>query len=337
MIIGLTGKNASGKGTVAEILRQRSFYYYSLSDVIREKVQEVGLFPSRENLFKMGNQLRLQYGPGILAETILGRLELNKNYVVDSFRSPYEVEVFRKAPNFTLISVEATEGIRFSRLKARSREGDPTTLEGFLEAEHRESENNDESQQQLLKTQRMADRTLVNDDSLEALGGKVNALLQEISNYFTRPSWDEYFMSIAGIVASRSNCVKRKVAAVIVKDQRIIATGYNGTPRGARNCNEGGCPRCNAFAEAGTRLEECLCCHGEENAITQAAYWGISVKGASVYCTLAPCLICTKMIINAGISEVIFNVEYHLNETAFHLFHETGVNVRQYKMGSVTK
>jgi dCMP deaminase len=121
---------------------------------------------------------------------------------------------------------------------------------------------------------------------------------------FDRPSWDEYFLSIARVVASRSNCVKRKVAAVITRDRRIISTGYNGTPRGTRNCNEGGCPRCNAFAEGGTRLDECLCSHGEENAITQAAFHGVSVRGGTLYTTFSPCLTCTKMIINAGIEEV---------------------------------
>ena len=88
-------------------------------------------------------------------------------------------------------------------------------------------------------------------------------------------------MSIARVVASRSNCVKRKVAAVITRDRRIISTGYNGTPRGTRNCNEGGCPRCNGFAEGGTRLDECLCSHGEENAITQAAYHGVTRAAAA--------------------------------------------------------
>ena len=111
-----------------------------------------------------------------------------------------------------------------------------------------------------------------------------------------RPGWDEYFMSIARMVSSRSNCVKRRVGAVIALDRRIISTGYNGTPRGARNCNEGGCPRCNAFAPGGADLGECLCSHAEENAITQSAYHGVSVRGATLYTTLCPCLMCTKMI-----------------------------------------
>jgi dCMP deaminase len=135
-------------------------------------------------------------------------------------------------------------------------------------------------------------------------------------------------MSIARVVASRSNCVKRKVAAVITKDRRIISTGYNGTPRGVRNCNEGGCPRCNAFAEGGTRLDECLCSHAEENTITQAAYHGVTVRGGTIYTTFSPCLTCTKMIINAGIEEVVYSAEYPLGDTALELLHEAGVKLR---------
>ncbi|MBI4483980.1 MAG: dCMP deaminase family protein [Acidobacteria bacterium] len=137
-------------------------------------------------------------------------------------------------------------------------------------------------------------------------------------------------MGIARVVSLRSNCVKRKVAAILVKDRRIISTGYNGTPRGTRNCNEGGCPRCNSFAPSGTQLEECLCSHGEENAITQAAYHGVSVKGAILYSTFAPCLMCAKMIINSGIAEVVYNVDYPLNDSALRLLQEAGVQLRQH-------
>lgn len=125
-----------------------------------------------------------------------------------------------------------------------------------------------------------------------------------------RPSWDEYFMAIAHVVATRSNCRRRQVAAVIVKDNRIISTGYNGTPRGIKNCNEGGCRRCNSDVSSGKNLDECLCSHAEENAITQAAYHGISVKGATLYTTYSPCLMCAKMIINSGIAKVVYNESY---------------------------
>ena len=115
-------------------------------------------------------------------------------------------------------------------------------------------------------------------------------------------------MDIAKVVASRSNCMKRKVAAIIVRDKRVISTGYNGTPRGTVNCNEGGCPRCNGMAPSGTALDECLCSHGEENAIVQASYHGVSLKDAIIYSTFAPCLMCAKMIINSGIREVVYNL-----------------------------
>ncbi|OQA84665.1 MAG: tRNA-specific adenosine deaminase [Lentisphaerae bacterium ADurb.Bin242] len=143
-----------------------------------------------------------------------------------------------------------------------------------------------------------------------------------------RPGWDEYFMQIAQVVALRSNCSRRHVAAVIVKDRRIISTGYNGTPRGIKNCCEGGCPRCSSNTPSGNGLEECLCCHGEENAIVQAAYHGIAVKGATLYTTFSPCLLCAKMIINAGIAEVVYRERYSIDETARRILTEAGVRLR---------
>jgi dCMP deaminase len=118
------------------------------------------------------------------------------------------------------------------------------------------------------------------------------------------------------------------VAAVIVRDGRIIATGYNGTPRGVRNCNEGGCPRCNSNAPSGTALSECLCSHAEENAIVQSAYHGISVKDSVLYTTFSPCLQCAKMIINAGIKEVVYHQRYSIDDVSMRLLHEAGVKVR---------
>ena len=116
---------------------------------------------------------------------------------------------------------------------------------------------------------------------------------------------------------------------MIVKDRRIISTGYNSTPRGVRNCNEGGCPRCNSLADSGTGLGECLCSHAEENAIVQAAYHGIGVKDSTLYTTYSPCLICTKMIINAGIAEVVFSREYPLGSVALGLLEEAGVKLKR--------
>lgn len=156
-------------------------------------------------------------------------------------------------------------------------------------------------------------------------------VLRMTKNTFQRPDWDEYFMDIAHVVSKRGNCCRRKVAAVIVSDRRIISTGYNGTPRGITNCFEGGCPRCASDAASGESLGECICAHAEENAIVQAAYHGIAVKDSMLYCILSPCLMCAKMIINAGIKEVVYETEYHFTEQARRLFAAAGVRCRPFE------
>lgn len=147
-------------------------------------------------------------------------------------------------------------------------------------------------------------------------------------------------MNIAHEVARRSNCLSRQVAAIIVRDRRIISTGYNGTPRNTKNCFDGGCGRCAertlGASTAGARLEECTCSHGEENAIVQAAYHGISLKDSTLYTTYSPCLICAKMIINAGIREVIFGAEYPLADRARELLAEAGVLLRRPDIAGVS-
>ena len=146
-----------------------------------------------------------------------------------------------------------------------------------------------------------------------------------------RPQWDDYFMDIAHVAAKRSNCCRRRVAAVIVKNKQIISTGYNGTPRGIANCDEGGCPRCNSTVKSGHGLTECLCCHAEENAIVQAAKHGISVEGAMLYTTFSPCLLCAKMIINSGIEEVVFHSRYSIDDVSSKILDEAGVKLRPVK------
>lgn len=160
----------------------------------------------------------------------------------------------------------------------------------------------------------------------------LKSAIRSLSMGLSRPDWDEYFMRIARVVATRSDCVRRQVAAILVKDRRIIATGYNGTPRGAGNCSEGGCPRCASETPSGTGLDECLCLHGEENAILQAAYHGISVKDAVIYCTMSPCLLCTKKIINSGVSEVVFDSRYPMGDRSLELLTDCGVRVREYRL-----
>ncbi len=332
MIIGLTGTNASGKTEVSNYLIRRGFEYHSLSDEVREEAKKRGGEIDRDLLIATGNDLRSRHGAGVLAERVLLRLGQDRNHVVDSIRNPMEVEALRRRKDFVLLAIDASQELRFERSHLRGREGAAPTLGEFVREENRELESENPASQQLLATRRLADRVVRNDGSLQDLHDFLNELLPGLMITFDRPDWDEYFLNIARVVATRSNCMKRKVAAIIVRDRRVIATGYNGTPRGARNCNEGGCPRCNSLAPSGTSLEECLCCHGEENAITQAAYHGTSLKGATLYTTFAPCLLCTKMIINSGIVEVVFNQDYPLNERAMNLMRECNINLRRQRV-----
>ena len=140
-----------------------------------------------------------------------------------------------------------------------------------------------------------------------------------------RPGWDEYFMAIAEVVAMRSNCSRRHVGAVMVKDRHILSTGYNGTPHGVKNCFAGGCPRCSGKVKSGSHLEECLCVHAEQNAIAQAARFGLELEGSTVYVTISPCLTCAKLIINSGIKEVVYAGDYAFLDTVKDVFKAAGV------------
>src|SRR5262245_31791957 len=329
MKIGVAGLNASGKGEVVRLLERRSFYPASLSDVIRQDLARDGLEPTRENMIERGRALRERFGQSVLAERVQRGLANEHNHVIDSIRHPAEVEALRARGDFLLLWVEAPAQVRFERAHARARVGEGATFEAFQALEARELASPERGGQQLLAVKALADLEIRNDGDLKELATRVEEVLRDRLFFRERPSWDEYFMSIARVVASRSNCVKRKVGSVIALDRRIISTGYNGTPRGIRNCNEGGCPRCAGAAESGTRLDECLCSHAEENAITQSAYHGVSVRGGTIYTTLCPCLICTKMIINAGLAEVVYDVHFPLGEVSVSLFREAGVKVRQ--------
>ena len=144
----------------------------------------------------------------------------------------------------------------------------------------------------------------------------------------SRPSWETYFMDISSLVAKRATCLRRAVGAVIVKDKRILATGYNGAPSGVRHCAEVGCLRERLNVQSGMRHELCRGIHAEQNAIIQAALHGVSVKGADLFCTNQPCSICAKMIINAGIAKIYYRSGY-ADELARDILAEAAIDMIQ--------
>ena len=141
-----------------------------------------------------------------------------------------------------------------------------------------------------------------------------------------RPSWNQYFMDITRLVATRSSCMRRQVGALLVKDRNILATGYNGVPSGITHCQAVGCLREKLNVPSGERHELCRGLHAEQNAIIQAAKHGTNIDGATLYCTTMPCIICTKMIINAGITTVIYG-EGYADELAREMIAEAAIEV----------
>ncbi len=149
-----------------------------------------------------------------------------------------------------------------------------------------------------------------------------------MSNDLTRKSKDVYFAEIADLVSSRSTCMRNQVGAVIVKDSQILSTGYNGAPKKLPHCEDVGCIRQELGVKPGERHELCRGLHAEQNAIIQAAFHGVSVNGGKIYCTTRPCSICTKMLINAGINEIIYIEEYE-DELAAQLVKEASLSLRR--------
>ncbi|MCI6011327.1 MAG: cytidine/deoxycytidylate deaminase family protein [Firmicutes bacterium] len=146
-----------------------------------------------------------------------------------------------------------------------------------------------------------------------------------------RPSWDEYFMEMAELTAQRSTCIRRQVGAVIVREKRAIATGYNGAPRGLAHCEEkGGCLRQKLQIPSGQRHELCRALHAEQNAIIQAASMGHAIEGGTIYITHQPCVICAKMIVNAGIRRIVVRQGYP-DQLAMEILEEAGLRVEKLK------
>jgi dCMP deaminase len=145
-----------------------------------------------------------------------------------------------------------------------------------------------------------------------------------------RPSYDEYFMEMAHVVAKRSTCLRRKVGAILVKEKHILSTGYNGAPKGLKHCSETGCLRENMNIPSGERHELCRGLHAEQNAIIQAAVFGVSIKGSVLYCTSTPCVVCVKMLINAGVTEIIYAGDYP-DDLAKRMLEESTLKIKRFK------
>jgi dCMP deaminase len=323
MIIGLTGTNAAGKTTINDYLISKNFENHSLSDILREELSRSGLEHTRENLIHIGNELREKHGASVLADRIKSKLS-SKNTVIDSIRNPSEVESLRQLENFFLIAVDAPVEIRYQRAISRKRIENVTNIDEFIEIENREK-SLDSNYQNIVACMEQADFKIENNGELDELKEKVDNIITQIKNS-VRPSWDEYFLKMAFLVAERSTCLRHHVGAIIIKDRYVLTTGYNGAARNIDDCLKLGCLRNQLNIPSGERHEICRAIHAEQNAIIQAGVHGVNIDDGTLYCTHGPCIICAKMIVNAGIKRVVTCGEYPDDfNLVINLFEQAGV------------
>ena len=214
---------------------------------------------------------------------------------------------------FVLWAVDADIENRYTRTIERSDSvGDEKgfSFQQFMQREQEQMGNKDPTMQNLGVCIEMADVVFRNDWTIAELKGKVEKVLEKKIDGNVRPSWDEYFMKLAALVGERSTCLRHNIGAIIVKDKRVITTGYNGSAKGMPNCVEVGCLKDELGIKTGTGHETCRAVHAEMNAIIQGASHGISVEGTTIYCTHTPCTLCARMIVNAGIKRVVSYRDY---------------------------
>ncbi|KAI0931839.1 hypothetical protein AcV5_004773 [Taiwanofungus camphoratus] len=257
------------------------------------------------------------------------------NFVTVDLNTMSLLEGFVTRPFFLVVSVDAPLLVRYKRTTCRSDITVPS-LEEFIREHDIHFYGMDRptppvkdlgsASSTLLNLNHFVNLHIVNSfDTVASLHTYLDDL-DLLNAERLRPGWDVYFMQLASLASQRSNCMKRRVGAILVRNKRILATGYNGTPRGLKNCNEGGCVRCNSANETS---DECVCLHAEENALLEAGRERIG-DGAVLYCNTCPCLKCTIKIIQTGVREVVYNLGYKVDDDSAALFQEAGVVLRRH-------
>ena len=343
MLIGICGTICSGKHTTAEYLVQHHGF-------LRLHL------PSRPNVTSLtqNNEQSRRFLPSVTDEKGTRGLTFpdvdslldfvtkrwQEHWVLTDIEDEPTLELLLRRPFFLLIGVDAPITLRFQRFNARCAKRDLSSisLEDFIDA-------NDQQLYGSLSITSNAPPDLPTA-SLARLHSRSNLQLlnsyTDVQSYFDflgtldlpsdtrlRPPWDAYFMTLAHLASLRSNCMKRRVGCVLTLNFRILSTGYNGTPRGLTNCNQGGCPRCNAASGGGSALSTCLCLHAEENALLEAGRERIR-EGAVLYCDTCPCLTCSVKIAQVGVKEVVYSQGYNMDESSRRVLKEAGVMLRQY-------
>ncbi|QSL65051.1 hypothetical protein MERGE_002356 [Pneumocystis wakefieldiae] len=327
-LIGICGDICSGKQTIANYLVEKmNFSILKLENKNSDNLKlssQCPLSNSSENIYKKEEKAfknaiqMLNYATSHWRERFV---------TIDIF-SEEVLNIFTKRPFFLFISVSSPIMLRWNRYKKcyKYQNSQLLTLEQFIQ------QSDDfffSSESGIAHLFNKAQIKIINNYNSISEFYQVLDRIDLINENRFRPSWDSYFMYLASLAALRSNCMKRRVGCVLVRNKRVISTGYNGTPRGFINCNQGGCKRCNEDGGSGQDLKTCLCLHAEENALLEAGKERIA-DDSVLYCNTCPCLTCSIKITQLGVREVIFNYSYSMDDQSSKILSQSGVVLRQH-------
>ena len=326
--IGITGTLGAGKGTIVDYLVQRhGFAHFSVRAFITEEIRRRGLEVNRDTMTLVGNDLRARHSASWIVEQLYEQAAASGcNCIIESVRTPGEVQALRGKPNFCLFAVDADPKLRYQRAVLRGSETDHIDYDTFLANEAREMDNPDPAKQNLAYCIAHADYSFDNGGTIEHLHQQVEQVLSKLLH--RRPSWDEYFMQLARTVAERATCDRGRSGCVIVKDRQLLVSGYVGSPSGLPHCDEVGHLFRQTIDADGHVSTHCVrTVHAEQNAICQAARRGIALDGATLYCRMTPCRTCAMLIINCGIRRVVCERKYHAGAESEELFRQAGIQI----------
>jgi dCMP deaminase len=320
-LVCLVGMTGSGKSVAADEFVQRGFLFVRFGQITIDIIKEKGLEPTEENEKEIRESVRKEQGMGAFATLNIPKISIlldQGNVVVDGLYSWSEYKILKEkySNQMKVVCIYAPPTLRYLRLTSR------TEIDEHLRnrpATESQSSSRDVSEIENIQKGgpiAMADYTIVNDakkkDFHKEIEQIIDFLIGKKNRLHIRPSWDQYFINITQEVAKRSTCMRGRIGVVIVRDKRIVSTGYNGAPQGLPHCSEVGCKVWITKDDSGNEKENCLrTVHGEANAIAQAAVHGRSTLGATLYGTYKPCSACMKLLINSGIKRVVCEKNYN--------------------------
>ncbi|GAO51705.1 cytidine deaminase-like protein [Saitoella complicata NRRL Y-17804] len=335
MFVGIAGPICSGKHAVADYLVEKhAFTRIRLREVasVSPALSRLALTPSPSCSDVKAEPKSNDRNAQLVFDHIDEVLEYvtkrwRDHFVTTDIRKESDLETLCKRPFFLALGIDAPVTTRYERFVTRCAANGtpPPSFQNFVAQSDDDLYSSPSPIAPILH--RATVRLLNPSQSLTTLHQTLENL-NLLDPARLRPTWDAYFMYLADLAARRSNCMKRRVGAVLVRDQRVVSTGYNGTPKGITNCNEGGCPRCNDATTGGHGLSTCFCMHAEENALLESGRE--RATDAVLYCNTCPCLTCSIKIAQVGIREVVYDVGYSMDEMSAKVLREAGVKLRQY-------